>query len=58
MKPKNMPERVERRRARAAIRAGLTVSVPYNQETDVKLRRGRNLRAKVARKFMGPAVST
>lgn len=53
MKPKNMPERVERRRALAAQRAGVAVLHVY-PETDIKFRKGRNMRAKAARKFMGP----
>jgi hypothetical protein len=52
-----MPERVELRRARAAIRAGVTVSHCYSAETDIKYRKGRNMRAKTARKFMGPRAA-
>ncbi len=58
MKVKNMPERVERRRVLAAIRAGVVgVWEGVSPVTDVLHRKGRNARAKTARKFMGPRVS-
>jgi hypothetical protein len=57
MKVKNMPERVERRRALAAHRAGVRVAHDFELVTDVTHRKGRAMRAKAARKFMGPRVS-